>query len=211
MGCIGRRSPGRRGGRGAPSSWCSLRDADAEKSAGRELGGRAQDELFPGLQREQWARQDAAAELCTRDADRSAERSCAGRRLRRTRRNRGAAGRGAAGVTCGACRRQLHGRRSWRGRCNWSRRRGRSSRSRRSGQRRCGWRNRRASQLSGGATGRRTAQAVNRGAAAGARRRRRRRGWPRRLPAARLPASPQPEEARPGAAEAEPPQLPSFA
>jgi hypothetical protein len=54
-----------------------LADADAEKSAGRELGGRVQDELFPGPQREQWARQDAAAELCTRDADRFAERSCA--------------------------------------------------------------------------------------------------------------------------------------
>ena len=54
-----------------------LADAGAEKSAGRELGGRVQDELFPELQREQWARQDAAAELCTRGADRSAERSCA--------------------------------------------------------------------------------------------------------------------------------------
>jgi hypothetical protein len=54
-----------------------LADADAEKLAGRELGVRAQDELFLELLLEQWALQHAAAELCTPGADRSAERSCA--------------------------------------------------------------------------------------------------------------------------------------
>jgi hypothetical protein len=54
-----------------------LGDADAEKSAGPELGDRAQDELFRELLLEQWALRDVAAELCTRVADRSAERSCA--------------------------------------------------------------------------------------------------------------------------------------
>ena len=54
-----------------------LADADAEKLAGRERGVRAQDGLSLELLLEQWALQDAAAELCTRGADRSGERSCA--------------------------------------------------------------------------------------------------------------------------------------
>ena len=54
-----------------------LADADAEKSAGREPGVRAQDELSPELLLEQWELQDAAAELCTRGADQSAAQSCA--------------------------------------------------------------------------------------------------------------------------------------
>jgi hypothetical protein len=52
-------------------------DADAEKLAGRARGGRAQDASFPqDHSLEPAEAPDAAAELCKRDADQSAARSC---------------------------------------------------------------------------------------------------------------------------------------